>query len=153
MKNRKVRGIMAIYQVFIGLIAFISAAVSRSETSPPQILIAIAAGALSIIAGVLVWQNRAIARGVSIIVQAAQVPQIAISRIVQYGFKLGAAVTPYIGFVPESFRHPIYSSLRFGNQVDGFYIGVNVLALVALVLVTMWKPENAAKANHVVATA
>ena len=151
--NIRMRRSVAIYEVLIGLIAFISAGVSRSETSPQQILLAIVGGALSIAAGALLWQNHYVARRVSVIVQATQVPQISISGIVQYGIALGAAVTPHIGFIPEAFQHAIYSSLRFGNQVTGFYFGVNLLALVALVLVARLKTHDSPQANHSVATA
>ncbi len=151
--NTKVRRSVAIYEILIGFIAFVSAAVARAEAHWLQITVALAVGAVSLIAGALLWQDKSIARRLSLIVQALQVPQISISGIVQYGVGLGAAVTPHIGFVPEPFQRAIYSSLRFGSQVDGFYVGVNVLALVALVLVAMWKHQDSRKSNHVVATA
>lgn len=151
--NTKVRRGVAVYEILIGLIAFVSAAVSRVEASWLQIMLAIVGGAVSLIAGVLLWQDKSIARRLSVIVQTMQVPQVSISGIVQYGIGLGATVTPHIGFVPEPFQHAIYSSLRFGSQVDGFYAGVNVLALVALVLVARWKHQNSPKSSHVAATA
>jgi hypothetical protein len=151
--NARVRRSVAIYEILIGLVAFVSAAVARAEAGWLQITFALAGGAVSLIAGALLWQDKSIARGLSLIVQALQVPQISISGVVQYGIGLGAAITPHIGFVPESFQHAIYSSLRFGSQVDGFYFGVNVLALVALVLVAMGKDQKSPKSNRVVATA
>jgi hypothetical protein len=151
--NAGVRRGVAIYEILIGLIAFLCAAVSRAEVSWLQITLAIIAGAVSLIAGALLWQNKPIARRLSLIVQALQIPQVSISGIVEYGIALGAAVTPHIGFVPKPFQHAIYSSLRFGSQVDGFYVGVNILALVALVLVARWKHQNSPKSSHVAATA
>ncbi|HEY8832100.1 MAG TPA: hypothetical protein VIM21_06300 [Gemmatimonadaceae bacterium] len=148
-----VRRGVAIYEILIGLIAFVSAAISRTEISWLQLMLAIIGGAVSVAAGVLLWRDKPVARRLSFIVQALQVPQVSISGIVEYGIALGATVTPSIGFIPQSFQHSIHSSLRFGSQVSGLYVGINVLALIALVLVARWKHENSRKSNHVVATA
>jgi len=151
--NTKVRRSVALYEILIGLVAFVSAAVARAEGHWVQITVAVALGAVSLIAGILLWQDKIIARRLSVVVQALQTLQISIRGVVQFGVGLGAAVTPHIGFAPEAFQGAIYSSLRFGSQVDRFYVGVNVLALVALVLVALLKHEDSRKANHVVATA
>jgi len=148
-----VRRGVAIYEILIGLIAFVSAAVSRVEVSWLQVMLATIGGAVSVIAGVLLWRDKSIGRRLSLVVQALQVPHVSISGILEYGIGLGAAVTPNIGFIPQSFQHPIHSSLRFGSHVGGFYVGINVLALVALFLLARMKHENSPKSTHVVATA
>src|SRR5437762_7441442 len=102
--NCKVRRSVAVYEVLISLIAFVSAAVSRAEVSWLQITLALGGGAVSLMAGVLLWQDKSIARRLSVIVQALQVPQVSLTGIVQYGIGLGAAVTPNVGFVPEAFH-------------------------------------------------
>jgi hypothetical protein len=135
------RRTVAIYEILIGLIAFAAAVVSRAEIGRAQTAIAVAGGAVSFIAGSLLWQDRPIGRRLSLIVQSLQVLQISINGTIQYGIGLGAAVTPHIGFVPDPFQRAIYSSLRFGNQVSGPYIGVNVLALIALVLLARRKHD------------
>jgi hypothetical protein len=102
---------------------------------------------------VLLWHNSSIGRRLSLIVQALQVPQVSIGGVVEYGIGLGAALSPHIGFIPQPFQPSIHAVLRNGSEVDGFYVGINVLALVALVLVATWKHENATKSNHIAATA
>jgi len=137
----------------MGLVAFVAAGVERPEIAWPQITITVVGGAVSFLAGVILWQNRPFARPLSLFVQGLQVPHISISGIVQYGISLGAAIIPSIGFAPQSFRHPIYSLLRVGNQANGFYVGVNVLALAALILVAMSRHANSAKSDQIIATA
>jgi hypothetical protein len=81
------------------------------------------------------------------------VPQVSIGGVVAYSIALGASVSPHIGFIPQHFRPSIHSLLRFGSQVDGLYVGVNVLALIALVLVARRQHQSSPKSNQIVATA
>lgn len=151
--STKVRHGVAVYEVLIGFIAFVSAAAFLGEVGWLQIVLAIVGGVLSLGAGVLLWRAAPIGRKLSLIVQALQVPQVSIAGVVAYGIALGASVSPHIGFIPQPFRPSIHSLLRFGSNVDGLYVGVNVLALLALVLVAGSKPQISPKSNRVVATA
>jgi len=151
--SARVRYGVAVYEMLIGFIAFVSAAALLREVGWLQIVLATVGGALSLGAGLLLWRAAPIGRKLSLIVQALQVPQVSIGGVVAYGIALGASVSPHIGFIPQQFRPSIHSLLRFGSQVDGLYVGVNVLALIALVLVAGWKHQNSPKSNHIVATA
>jgi hypothetical protein len=151
--SAKVRQGVAIYEVVIGLIAFVAATAYWGEISRFQIVLGIISGAVSLAAGVLLWRGASIGRRLSLIVQAIQVPQISIAGIVEYGIGLGAAVRPHIGLIPEPFQASIHSLLRFGSGVSGFYVGINVLALVALVLVASRNRESSPNSNHIVAPA
>ncbi len=133
--SAKVHHVVATYEIIIGLVAFVAAAVSLADLGWPQITIALVGGAVSIVAGVLLWQGRSFSRGLSLFVQALQVPRISIGGVVLYGVHLGAAITPDAGFPPPPFQQAVYSYLRFGSQASGLYVGVNVLALAALILV------------------
>jgi hypothetical protein len=135
--NARTRRIVATYDIVIGLVAFVAAAVSLRDLGWLQVTIAIIGGAVSLIAGLLLWQGRSFSHGLSLFVQALQVPRISIGGVVMYGVHLGAAITPYTGIAPPPFRHAVYSYLRFGSQVGGFYIGANVLALAALILIAI----------------
>lgn len=151
--NAKIRRSVAAYEILIGIIAFVAAAVARAAGHWLGITIAVALGVVSLVAGVLLWQDRPIARALSLVVQALQIPQIAIPGIGQFGVGLGAAVTPNVGFIPEQFQQPIYSSFRLGSQVEGLYVGVNLLALVALILVAALKHSAGRESSHAAATA
>jgi hypothetical protein len=151
--DAKVRRSLAIYEILIGLLAFVAAGVAGAEVGWPETMVALAAGCISLIAGVLLWQDKSLGRKLSLIVQAALVLQISLRGVVQYAVGLGAAVTPHVGFAPQPFQHPIYASLRLGSQVNGFYVGVNVLALVTLLLIATAKQQVSPKSNQVGATA
>ena len=151
--SAKVRHVVATYEMIIGLVAFVAAAVSLADIGWLQITIAIIAGAVSLIAGVLLWQDRSFSRGLSLFVQALQVPRISIGGVVTYGVHLGAAITPEAGFPPPPFQQAVYSYLRFGSQASGLYVGVNLLALAALILVAMRKRESTANSSRLVAAA
>src|SRR6266513_2341067 len=105
--NARVRRGVAAYEIIIGLVAFIAAVVSRAEVGWLQSTIAFVGGALSFVVGALLWRDASFGRSVSLIVQALQVPQNALSGVVLYGVSLGAAITPYIGVAPQEFKHPI----------------------------------------------
>lgn len=151
--DARVRRSVAIYEILVGLVAFVAAGVAGAEVGWPETMIALAAGCISLIAGALLWQDKSTGRKLSLIVQAALVLQISLRGIVQYAIGLGAAVIPHVGFAPEPFQHPIYASLRFGSQVNGLYVGVNVLALVALLVIATAKQQVSPKSNHVGAPA
>jgi hypothetical protein len=139
--------------MIIGLVAFVAAAVSLADIGWLQITIAIVAGVVSLVAGVLLWQDRPFSRGLSLFVQALQVPRISIGGVVTYGVHLGAAITPEAGFPAPPFQQAVYSYLRFGSQATGLYVGVNLLALAALILVAMRKRESTANSSRLVAAA
>jgi len=151
--SAKVRHGVAMYEIVIGLIAFVAAATYRGEISRFQIMLGIIGGAVSLAAGVLLWRGASIGRTLSLILQALQVPQVLIAGLVKYGIGLGAAVLPHIGLIPESFQPSVHTSLRFGSEVSGFYVGINVLALVALVLIATLKREISPKSTPFVAPA
>ncbi|HJQ22525.1 MAG TPA: hypothetical protein VKA60_01330 [Blastocatellia bacterium] len=149
----KVRRIVATYEIIIGLVAFVAAAMSLADIGWLQITIAVIGGATSLIAGVSLWQARSFSRSLSLFVQALQVPRISIGGVVLYGIHLGAAITPGAGLPPPPFQQAVYSYMRFGSQASGLYVGVNILALAALILVAMRKRESPANSNRLVAAA
>jgi hypothetical protein len=91
--NARTRRIVATYEIVIGLVAFVAAAVSLRDLGWLQVTIAIIGGAVSLIAGLLLWQGRSFSHGLSLFVQALQVPRISIGGVVMYGVHLGAAIT------------------------------------------------------------
>ena len=149
----KVRRVVATYEMIIGLVAFVVAAVSLADIASSQIAIGIVGGAVSLVAGVLLWRGRTFSRGLSLFVQALQIPRISIGGVVLYGMHFGAAITPYAGITPPPFQQAVYSYLRFGSQASGLYVGVNLLALAALILVAMRKRESPSNSNRLVTAA
>ena len=89
--SAKVHHVVATYEIIIGLVAFVAAAVSLADLGRPQITIALVGGAVSIVAGVLLWQGRSFSRGLSLFVQALQVPRISIGGVVLYGMPTESA--------------------------------------------------------------
>ena len=89
--SAKVHHVVATYEIIIGLVAFVAAAVSLADLGRPQITIALVGGAVSMVAGVLLWQGRSFSRGLSLFVQALQVPRISIGGVVLYGMPTESA--------------------------------------------------------------
>jgi hypothetical protein len=99
----------------------------------------IAVGVLSFAAGLALWRDRPIARPLTVVVQAVQVLRIA-NGFRQYSLALGVSFVVDLGQVPSYMWPPVHLALPFGEISSRLYIGVNILAVAALLLVLLWRP-------------
>lgn len=158
--TQKVRRTIAIYQMatFVAVLIDVGAVIAMMPTAIPVIMwlvvaVALALGGVSLIAGILLWRDRPAARQLSIVIQALQVPRIAIDGIVNYGVGLALSLVVGIGTAPSTMQQPVHLALTFGGEAKGFYLGINALALAALVLVARWRQVGAAAAQPSAETA
>ena len=147
------RRIVAIHEILLCVAVIVGLATSGTVAMSRTAIVPALVGVSSAVAGVLLWHGKPFARRLSMLIQALQVPQFALGRVVQYGLGLGVSVVPHIGFAPEAFRSPTHFAFSVGDRVAGLYVGVNILALVALILVARWRPATPAPLQAVVATA
>ena len=158
--TEKVRRTIAIYEMltFVATLINVGGVVTMMSTGIPPLMWVIVAVALmlatvSLFAGVSLWRDRPAARQLSLVIQALQVPRVAIDGIVNYSVGLGLSLVLDMGIAPMGMRQPVHLAIALGGDAGGFFLGVNVLALTALVLVARWRPVEAAAAEPFVETA
>jgi hypothetical protein len=148
--TRNVRRTIAIYEMLTFVATLVNVGVAVSAPSVPVaglmwlvIAIMLLLSLVSLVAGILLWQDKPPARSLSIIVQALQVPRIAIPGVFRFSLSLGLSIVPAIGIVPRAMRLPLHLSIGIGSLVNEFYLGINVLALTALILLARWRTVGA----------
>jgi hypothetical protein len=97
-------------------------------------------GAASFVAGLWLWRERPAARRASLLIQGLQVPRIALAGTIEYGLALGLSAMLSHGAEPSSMQAPAFISVALGSSADGFYVGINVLALGAFLALLRWRP-------------
>jgi hypothetical protein len=152
--TQKVRRTIAVYEMatFVAVLINVGAVFAMAPSAIPPIMwvavaVALALSFASLIAGILLWRDRPAARQLSIVVQALQVPRIAIEGIVNYAVGLALSLVVGVGTAPSTMRQPVHLAITFGGEAEGFYLGINVLALAALVLVARWRQAGVAAAE------
>ena len=158
--TQKVRRTVAIYEMltFVATLINVGVVVAMASTAIPlamwvTVVVALTLAVASLVAGISLWRDRPAARRLSVVVQALQVPRIALNGIVSYSVGLGLSLVLDIGTAPVGMRPPVHLAITLGGAADGFYLGINVLALTALVLVARWRSVRAAAAEPSVETA
>jgi hypothetical protein len=158
--TQKVRRTIAVYEMatFVAVLINVGVVFPMAPSAIPPIMwvavaVALALSFASLVAGILLWRDRPAARQLSIVVQALQVPRIAIEGIVNYAVGLALSLVVGVGIAPSTMRQPVHLAITFGGEADGFYLGINVVALAALVLVARWRQAGAAAAEAAVETA
>jgi len=142
------RRTIAVYEMltFVGTLANVVITLASLPAVPPPLyavgVVALLAGGASLLAGIWLWSGRLGARRLSLIVQAVQVPRLALGGIVEYGVALGLSAVLRFGAEPAAMNPPVHLVLGFGQNVDGCFIGVNVLAAAAFTLLARWRPES-----------
>jgi hypothetical protein len=101
---------------------------------------------LSCVAGILIWKRNSKAFLLSVISQASQVPAVAFSAFA-YKFGLGILFIPSIEWTPTNdgslhLGFPVEFqivgcrfNLSFGSGSPSFMVGVNLVALIVLVMI------------------
>jgi hypothetical protein len=150
--NQRVRRAVAIYEMLtcVAVVLNVGAGLSAISTEIPllvwlMVAVVLVLASASLVAGVLLWRDMPDARQLSMFVQAIQVPRIAIAGAVEYAVSLGLSFVLNVGVEPVSMRMPVHLVTGLGKGTDGFYLGVNVLALTALVLVARWRQATDAE--------
>ena len=101
-------------------------------------------GAASFVAGLWLWRERPAARRASLLIQGLQVPRIALGGTIEYGVALGLSAMLSHGAEPLSMQAPVFISVALGSA-QGFYVGINVLALGAFLALLRWRPVREAE--------
>jgi hypothetical protein len=158
--TRNVRRTIAIYEMLtfaatlINVVGMVSVpSIAAAGLMWVAIAVMLLFASASLVAGILLWQDKPLARPLSMIIQALQVPRVAIPGVFRFSLSLGLSVVPAIGIAPMVMRLPLHLAIGVGTVVNELYLGINVLALTALVLMARWRPVVAPPSEPFVDTA
>jgi hypothetical protein len=145
----KLRKVVAVYEIltFVAALANVAATLVMVTDVPPVLYIvgalALLVAGVSLIAGIRLWQDRSGAYRLSFWVQAVQVPHLMIGGIFGYGLGLGLSIVIGLGAKSAGLEQPVHFVATAGSSAEGFYVGVNVLALTAAtILARVRKARN-----------
>jgi hypothetical protein len=136
----KLRKTIAAYEIltFVAALANVAVTLVMVTEVPPVLYIvgalALLAAGVSLIAGIKLWQGRSGAYQLSFWAQAVQVPQLMIGGIFGYGLGLGLSIVIGVGAKSAGLEQPVHFVATAGTSAEGFYVGINVLALAAAIL-------------------
>lgn len=149
--------VLSLYEILFGLVGlgtmilFAGPETVMQSTSPLfPILLGIFSTsvlfyALAVLAGILLWKMRKSGKILSIVIQALQTPIFAVTGL-NYLVNLGLGVPLYLGSTGTGISFGLnfllgpQFNLGYGN--DGFLLGVNITAILLLILFTRIKLDE-----------